>query len=267
MSGGAVSWRKPFRRMDFTPPEQDALHEAGIHEALAVWAAAAEEPSQPLARLEKETGIPRGRLQDVLFRAGLREVNPAHGGVAARHWLDASLLAGVAVLAWLALREPPRPARPHHLRAGEVIAAFQLMDTAWVMDTVAPAPEDAIESRAAAQGRVLLRTLAAGQAITEAHLGPALPAGALDGRSVLALNAVPTPPDAEPRAGTRIGLMLTPRDPRGGGGGAVIGDALVLSAAPTDSALSLLVALRTADLPAAAALLGNADVHVVATPP
>jgi hypothetical protein len=257
--------RNPFRGLDLTPEEQASLRGGGFPDAQAVWMAAGDGSVEPLARLVSQSGIPAARLGEVLARAGEREMRPARGSLAARHWLDAVLLGGVVLLAWLALRDPPRPAEPRHLRARESIAAFQVMDTAWLSDTVAAAPAGAIAAGTDAQGRVVMRTLAAGQALTEAHLGPALPAGALAGRSVLAVAAKPTPADALPRAGTRVGLMLAPRDARGSG--VVIGDALVLSAAPADSALDLLVALRAADLPAAAALLGNADVHVVATPP
>jgi hypothetical protein len=255
----------PFRGLDFTPEERAALQAGGMDDATAVWAAAGDASAPPLARLAEASGIPRARLQEVLSRAAEGELDLPARSRAVRHWLDAVLLGGVVLLAWLALRDPPRPAEQRHLRAGGSIAAFQVMDSAWLSETMAPAPADAITADSVAHGRVVMRTLAAGQALTEAHLGPALPADALAGRSVLAVSAEPTPADALPRPGSHVGLMLAPRDARGSG--VVIGDALVLSAALADSALDLLVALRTADLPAAAALLGNADVHVVAAVP
>lgn len=255
----------PFRRMDFTAAERERLRRAELPDDVAVWAAAGTEPDDPLAHLEAESGIPRPRLRGVLAGAGLREVGPARGGVLSRHWLDGVLVAAVALVAWLALREPPRPAEPRHVRARGIVPAFQVLDTSQLVDTTAAAPAGAVRTPAMAVGRVVLRTLAEGQAVTEAHLGPRLAAGALDGRAVMAMAAVPPPPDAEPRPGTRVGLMLTPRAP--GGAGAVLPDALVLSATRADSTLDLLVALRQADVATAAALLGNAEVHVVATPP
>lgn len=262
-----MAWTNPdpFRGLDFTPDERAALRKAKFPDAAAVWAAAGDGSVQPLGRLVERSGIPAARLQEVLARAGQRALRPSRTGLIARHWLDAVLLGGAMLFAWLALREPPRPGEARHLRASGTIAAFSVMDTAWLADSVAPAPADAIGAGRDAQGRVLLRTLAAGEPLTEAHLGPRLPADALTGRSVLSVAARPTPKGAQPRVGTRIGLMLAPRE--AGGAGAVIRDALVLSATAGDSALNLLVALRAADLATAAALLGNADVHVVAAAP
>lgn len=257
--------RGSFRTLDFRPEEQEKLRAAALPDDVAVWHAAGTRPDAPLEHLGTKSGIPVARLRDVLAEGGRREVRPARGGGLSRHWLDVVLVGTLAMVAWLALRDPPRPAEPRHVRARGVIAAFQVLNASQLADTTAPAPEGAVAEVADAAGRVVLRTLAAGQPVTEAHLGPRLPAGALEGRAVMALAAAPTPPDAQPRPGTTVGLLLTPRAP--GGAGAVLADALVLSATRADSALNLLVALPRTDLPTAAALLGNAEVHVVATPP
>jgi hypothetical protein len=257
--------RGPFGTLDFNAEEQARLRAAGLADDAAVWDAAGTRPEEPLAHLAAESGIDRARLRSVLAAAGLREVRPARGGVASRHWLDAVLVGAVVLVGWLAVREPPRPAEPRHVRARGVIAAFQVLDASQLADTTAPAPAGVVESLPDAAGRVVLRSVAPGQPIRKRDLGPRLPPGALDGRAVMALSAAPTPPDAQPRPGARVGLLLTPRAP--GGTGAVLPDALVLSATRADSALSLLVALPRADLATAAALLGSAKVHVIATPP
>lgn len=257
--------RGAFRALDLTAAEQQQLRDAELQDDADVWEAAGSGREAPLAHLAAETGIPVPRLRRVLWDAGQREVTPARGSVLSRHWLDAVLVAAVLLVGWLALREPPRPAEPRHVRARGVIAAFQVLSPSQLMDTAAAAPEGAVTAPADAVGRVLLRTLAAGQPLTEAHLGPRLPPDALRGRAVMALAAAPTPPDAQPRSGTVVGLMLTPRAP--GAPGAVLRNVLVLQATRADSALNLLVALPQADLATAAALLGSAEVHVVATPP
>ncbi|HEX6042638.1 hypothetical protein [Longimicrobium sp.] len=259
----ASSRRGPFRNLDFEAAEQEQLRQAELPDDVAVWEAAGTRPEEPLAHLEAESGIGRARLRTVLADAGLREVGSTRGGVVSRHWLDAVLVGAVVLVSWLALREPAHPSRSRHVRTREAIVAYQVLDASQLADTTAPAPTGAIASIPTAAGRIVLRTIPKGQAVRKDDLGPRLAAGAMDGRAVMMITVAPT--DAQPRPGTHVGLMFTPRTP--GSTGAVLPDALVLAATRADSALNLLVALRQADLATAAALLGNAEVHVVATPP
>lgn len=255
--------RSPFGGLGFSAAEREALRIAGLGTADDVWEAAARDPGQPLAGLAAASGIPAARLREVLAHAARSHVAPAPGGLAARHWLDAVLVAGVVLVVWLALRDAPRPAEPRHVRARGPIAAFQIVDAERLADTTAPAPPDAVPTVAGAAGRVALRAVADGHPLTEANLGPRVPPGAIAGRAVLALSAALPPPGVQPRPGTFVGLMLTPRNPAGRG--ALLPDVLVLSAARSDTALGLVVALPRDHLPTAASLLGSSDVHVVAT--
>ena len=262
-----MALRKPFRGFGFDQAEQQALAKAGITDEAALWAAAARDPGQALVALGDATGLDPERLAVPLATGASREVKPARGSPLARHWLDLLLLAGLALLAWLAfVREPPGTAKASYLRASEPVAAFQVLTRTQLGDTLARPPKDAVTTLAAAEGRVVLRALKRGDAITAADLGPSVPRAALAGRSVLSLTTPAARTPVVPRAGDRVTLLLSSRAP-GAVSGAVLRDALVLSAAPKDSVVSLVVALPRGDLPTVAALLGSSEVHVVSAPP
>jgi hypothetical protein len=226
------------------------------------------DPDQPLAKLSADAGLPVQRLREVLA-AGTgtqrRRVPQARPGWASRHWLDIVLAGGLALIAWLALTpEKPEKREPFAKTLGPV-AAFQVIRPADITETTAVAPDSAVR-RKIAHGRVVLRDLKAGEPVTSADLGPPLPPEALAGRAILALSTRPAHAPVSPRAGSRVGVVLSPHPP-GGGTGAIIRDVLVLSAARTDSTLRVVVAVPEADLSAAAALLGSSEVHLVASPP
>jgi hypothetical protein len=226
------------------------------------------EPDQPLAKLSADTGLPIERLRGVLA-AGIgtqgRRVPHARPGWASRHWLDLVVLCGAAVVIGLARRDPPKPRSAPVAQALVPVGAFQVLRDVHVTDSTR-APSAGAGRRDGLPGRVTLRPLKAGEAVTEADLGPRMAPDALAGRAVLSLSTLPARAPALPQAGSRVGVVLSPRTP-GTGGGAVLRDALVLSVAATDSTLRVVVAVPEADLPAAAALLGNSDVHLVASPP
>ncbi|HYR06329.1 MAG TPA: hypothetical protein VEQ60_01095 [Longimicrobium sp.] len=255
---------KGFRGYDFSDDEAAALRTAGIDGVPALWARAAKDPEEPLERLSEGTGINLKRLRKVLAGGAERKVPPARGSLLSRHWLDLVVLCGVALVVGLALRDPPKPRTAPVAQALVPVGAFQVLRDVHVTDSTR-APSTGTGRRDGLPGRVTLRPLKPGEAVVEADLGPRMAPEALAGRAVLSLSTLPARAPAPPQAGSRVGVVLSPRTP-GTGGGAVLRDVLVLSVAQTDTTLRVVVAVPEADLAPAAALLGSSDVHLVASP-
>lgn len=254
-----------FRGYGFDAAEAQALRGAGIKNADALWARAAQKPDAPLEQLAADTGIGVVRLREALGAGAHRGVPAARPGPLSRHWLDALVLLGALLVLALVTREPPKPRQAAFAQLRAPVAAFQVLGDADARDTSAVAPKGAL-SADAVQGRVALRSMRPGEPVTEADLGPRMAPDALAGRAVLALSTTPERAPMLPRAGARVGIVLSPRAP-GAGAGAVLRDVLVLSATQTDSALRFVVALPEADVAAVSALAGISDLHVLATPP
>jgi hypothetical protein len=258
--------RRIFRPLDafgFTDEEREALAKAKLLTPEQLWEKAAETPADPLAELSTATTLTPDRLKMALAKAGKAEVWPARGNWIARHWLDVAVLAGVVLVEALARQDPPRRDVPRAQLLTSVPAFHVLRDTD-VTDTTTVPPRGAVR-RDVLPGQLTLRPMKAGEPVTAADLGPRLAPDALAGRAVLSLSTLPARAAAAPQAGSRVGVVLSPRAP-GTGGGAVLRDVLVLSTAQTDSTLRVVVAVPEADLSTAAALLGSSDVHLVTSP-
>lgn len=234
-----------------------------LHTPEDVWKKAAENPAEPLAALSGATGLTSERLKTALTDGGRAAAIPMRGNWLARHWLDLAVLGVIALVIALARRDPPKSRTALVAQALVPVGAFQVLRDVHVTDSTR-VPSTGAGRRDGLPGRITLRPLMAGEAVTEADLGPRMAPDALVGRAVLALSTLPVQSPVVPQEGSRVGVVLSPR--ASGAGGVVLRDVLVLSATQTDSALRMVVALAEADLPAVAALLGNSDVHLVASP-
>jgi hypothetical protein len=255
----------PLSGFGFTRTERDALAQAKLRTAEDLWEKAAEKPATPLTELSSATQLSQARLKVALSEGGRYWAMPMRASWVVRHWLDLAVIIGLAVMIGLIRRDPPKPRTVPVAQALVPVGAFQVLRDVHVTDSTRK-PSAGAGRRDGLPGRVALRPLKAGEAVTEADLGPRMAPDALVGRAVLSLSTLPARAPALPQAGSRVGVVLSPRTP-GTGGGVVLRDVLVLSAAQTDTTLRVVVAIPEADLPAAAALLGNSDVHLVASPP
>jgi hypothetical protein len=234
------------------PREVPALNGAGIRQDTELWESLERQGIQQLAT---DTSLDSNRLFELLAQCRTGQDRANWGQ---RHWPELLLTALILLLLvpWLQIRN----SRQVVVRTAGGLPALHLIQRQDLRLARGRKLADGFESTSDVLGRLTLQEIAAGEPLRAEQLGPS-PGRPWPGRRVLAL-----PVRAELLAGlgrgSRVGLLLSPRKAGPRAQAILIEDVLVLSI-QRDVPSSLLIAVRTKDLPALGRHLGATDVLIL----